>query len=347
MEHMAGVEMDDALPILKPAHRRRLALDIVDLHDQLSRLTADGCGSIYHSMGGFQDNCGLSRESTSASTKCSRSLRWNTLSDKLLRSLSSLCSHPLGNGYQLGPLNDINLLQFNLAVPSPAQTMPVFTSEDYVKLLAFNGNPTTRSDDDFPAREMCVDLFLHVQNLYPNSPLLGPSRVDTSKFFFSHGDLHGGNIIVDPKSGALTGLIDWEAAGFRPLWACMAGAGWFREDRQRFLASDADPENFEYDMSGGAELRALFRAELHKRNPDLFACFLGGIELRGIKNGACDLPRPVGSPDIFLSRYHRLGYWDEARRGAFPCDMKAWRSRRYQLDVIERVRSSFLIMGYY
>ncbi len=98
----------------------------------------------------------------------------------------------------------------------------------------------------------------------------------------------------------------------------MAGPGWFQEGRERFLTTDADPENFEFDMSGGAELRALFRTELHKRNPDLFTCFLGGIELRGILDGACDLPRPVGSPEIFIYRYHNLGYWNEARRGPFP-----------------------------
>ena len=346
MEHMSGVEMDDALSILQPECRRRMVLDLVDLHDQLYRLRSDVSGSIYHGIGGFLDDCDLLGRSTSASLKFSRSPRWNSLSEKLLHSLKTLCNHPLNNGYRLGPVNDINLLQFKLAVPTPEQTMPVFTSKDYVKLLAFNGNPTTRSDDDFPARELCVELLFHVQNLYSNSSLLGPST-DTNKFFFSHGDLHGGNILVDPETGALTGIIDWETAAFRPLWACMVGPGWFREDRERFLTSDADPENFEFDMSGGAELRALFRAELHQRNPDLFACFLGGIELRGILDGACDLPRPVGSPDIFISRYHRLGYWNEARRGPFPCDMNAWRRRRYQLDVIERVRSSPLILAYY
>ncbi|KJA17531.1 hypothetical protein HYPSUDRAFT_206125 [Hypholoma sublateritium FD-334 SS-4] len=334
MEHMPGMMMDDALPTLQPAHLRRLAHDLVDLHDQLSKLRADGCGSIYHSTGDFGP-------STFASKRCSRSLRWNLPPKELLRSMNNLCAHRLDDGYRLGPLNDINLLQFKLAVPPPAQTMPVSTSEDYVKLLAFNGSPTTRSDDDPPASEMCVELFLHVQNLYPNSPFLGPS-VDAEKFFFSHGDLHGANILVDPKSGAVTGLIDWEAAAFRPLWACMAGVGWFREDRQRFLTSDVDPENFEDDVSGDAELRALFRTELHNRNPDLFACFLGGVELRGILNGACDLPRPAGSPDIFLSRYLRLGFWNEARRGPFPCDMNAWRRRRYQLDVVERERQQAL-----
>ncbi|KAK5633432.1 hypothetical protein RRF57_009146 [Xylaria bambusicola] len=35
-------------------------------------------------------------------------------------------------------------------------------------------------------------------------------------FTFSHSDLHEGNIMV--KDGQFTGLIDWEVAGFYPVW---------------------------------------------------------------------------------------------------------------------------------
>ncbi|KAI0874965.1 kinase-like domain-containing protein [Hypoxylon argillaceum] len=35
-------------------------------------------------------------------------------------------------------------------------------------------------------------------------------------FTFSHSDLHEGNIII--KDGQLSGLIDWELAGFYPVW---------------------------------------------------------------------------------------------------------------------------------
>jgi hypothetical protein len=36
--------------------------------------------------------------------------------------------------------------------------------------------------------------------------VFGPSSDD---FHFSHGDLHEGNILIDPQSGAITGVIDW------------------------------------------------------------------------------------------------------------------------------------------
>ncbi|KAK4246730.1 kinase-like domain-containing protein [Corynascus novoguineensis] len=35
---------------------------------------------------------------------------------------------------------------------------------------------------------------------------------------FTHGDLYVGNVLVDPVTARVTGLIDWEMAGFWPEW---------------------------------------------------------------------------------------------------------------------------------
>ncbi|KZP03498.1 hypothetical protein FIBSPDRAFT_844921, partial [Athelia psychrophila] len=339
MEHMSGVEMGEAWDDLQLPQKRRLALDLIDLYDQLFQLKADGCGGIYHSVRSV-DDYGLFATSISdlSKVKHPRSQRWRPLSPKSLRLLRSHCSHPNGDGYELGPLHDISLLNYRLVVPSPSQTLPVFTSNDYVKLIAFNGSPSTRSDYDLPTREKCVELFQSIHNLYSNSPVLGPSA-DTSSFRFSHGDLHDGNILIDPQSGAITGIIDWESAAFRPFWAEVCGVGWFEEDSQRFIIGSDDPGNFEDDTEPeDVELRAFFRTELHRKNPDLFSSFLGGIELRAVLLAAGDDPRPLGETDIFLSRYHRLGCWQEDRRGAFPWDMQAWLHRRMDLDEINAKR---------
>jgi hypothetical protein len=157
--------------------------------------------------------------------------------------LRSHCNYPINNGYELGPLNDISLLNYRLTVSSPSQTLPTFTSDEYIKLIAFNGNPSTRPDYDFPTREK---LFQSIRNLYPNSTMFGPSA-DASNFRFSHGDLHDSNILIDPQSGAITGIIDWEAAAFRPLWADVCGVGWFEEDNHRFIIGYSDLENFSED----------------------------------------------------------------------------------------------------
>jgi len=41
-------------------------------------------------------------------------------------------------------------------------------------------------------------------------------EVDTQPFVLCHGDLHGGNVIVDPDSMKIKAVIDWEYAGWYP-----------------------------------------------------------------------------------------------------------------------------------
>lgn len=339
MEHMPGVEMGDAWDELQLPQKRRLALDLVDLYDQLSRLKASGCGGIYHSIKSVDDSNLLTKRSADFSEIVRlRSPRWVPLSQGSLHMLRSHCDHSTNNCFELGPIHNISLLNYLVNIPSPSRTLPVFTSDEYVKLIAFNGNPTTRSDHDLPSREKCVELFQAIHNLYSNSTFFGPAG-DALNFRFSHGDLHEGNILIDPKSGAITGVIDWEAAGFRPLWTNIRGVGWFEEDRQRFIFGSDEPGNFDEEGDPeDLELRAFFRTELHRRNPDLFTSFLGAIELRAVVQAAADDPRPVGETDIFLTRYHKLGYWKEQRRGPFPWNMNAWLNRRMDLDEKEMAR---------
>ena len=326
--------MGDIWGDLQLTQKRRLAQDLVDMYYQLSRLKADCCGSIYHSVD-LADDCNLE----------ARSPRWKPLSAQSLRLLRSLCSHSIANGYTIGPLNEISLLDYRLSVPSPSQTSPTFTSNDYVQLIAYNGKPPTRSDYDLPTREKCVELFESIHRLYSQSGVFGPGA-DRTNFCFSHGDLHEGNILIDPRTGAISGIIDWEAAAFRPLWGDVCGVGWFDEDRQRFIFGSDDPGDFEDDSSEDEHLRAFFRTELYKRDPDLFTSFLGGSELRAVLHAAVDDPRPTGETDIFLSRYHRLGYWNEERRGHFPWNMETWLHKRIDLDEKYGVKNGFFLYGH-
>jgi aminoglycoside phosphotransferase (APT) family kinase protein len=84
--------------------------------------------------------------------------------------------------------------------------------------------------------------------------------------------LHDGNILIDPTTGKITGIIDWECAGFRPWWTGVAGVGWLEEDRERFLFGADRPNNFADDNSNSSKpgsdgyLRAFFRTELHKES---------------------------------------------------------------------------------
>ncbi|KAJ3561240.1 hypothetical protein NP233_g10315 [Leucocoprinus birnbaumii] len=330
MEYVRGVEMKNGWSNLGLPQKRKLALDLVDMYDQLSRLKADGCGGIYHCFGSADD---WAVTATLPQTKNLRTPRWEPLRPESLRELRSYRNHSIRDTFILGPVNDLALLCPVETIPPPSQTPPTFASEEFFKLLAFNGNPPNRDYYDLPTREKCVELFQSIWKLYPNSTMFGP-QADRSNFCFSHGDLHSGNIFIDPESGAITGIIDWEAAAFRPLWTEVCGVGWFEEDEERFIIGADDPENFEHDTSSGdAELRAFFRTELYKRNPDLFTSFLGGIELRAVLHAATDYPRFFcGDSDVFINCYYRLGYWNESRRGAFPWDMMAWWRRRVDLD---------------
>ncbi|KAJ3575683.1 hypothetical protein NP233_g936 [Leucocoprinus birnbaumii] len=334
MEFVRGVEMKIGWSNLGLPQKRKLALELVDMYDQLSRLKADGCGGIYHCFGSADDWAVTATPSLNSSqTKILPSPRWEPLRPESLCDLRSYSNRSIQDAYKLGPINHFALLCFAEAIPPPSQTLPTFTSEEYFKLLAFNGNPPNRFYYDLPTREKCVELFQSIWKLYPNSTMFGP-HADRTKFCFTHGDLHSGNIFIDPKSGAITGVIDWEAAAFRPLWSSISGVGWFWEDGQRFIVGDRHPQNFKDDTNpGDVELRAFFRTELYKRNPDLFTAFLGGIELRAVLHAATDYPSFFfGDSELFLNRYYNLGYWNKDRRGAFPWDMTAWRHKRLDLD---------------
>jgi aminoglycoside phosphotransferase (APT) family kinase protein len=41
---------------------------------------------------------------------------------------------------------------------------------------------------------------------------------DNHEIVFCYADIWGGNILVKPSSGAITGILDWEMAGFWPAW---------------------------------------------------------------------------------------------------------------------------------
>ncbi|KAE9409084.1 hypothetical protein BT96DRAFT_985402 [Gymnopus androsaceus JB14] len=246
MEHMSQSSYEVAGMNSDFAQKRTLALDLVNLYDQLSRLKADGCGGIYHKVVNSEDS----------SMSASRSLRWLSLSPEFLRALRSHCNHKvtIKNEYKLGPLNDISLINYHLTIPSPSQTMPIFTSDEYVKLIAFNE---------------------YLQTL-PNSTVFGPSA-DAHKFCFSHGDLHDRNILIDLQSGTITGIIDWESAAFHPLWAEVCGVGWFEEDRQQFIFGTDTPGDFKDDTDPeDVQLCAFFCTELHKRKPGIVFCFRWG-----------------------------------------------------------------------
>lgn len=41
---------------------------------------------------------------------------------------------------------------------------------------------------------------------------------DDDEIVFAHGDISWEHVLVDPSTGHVTGIIDWEMAGFWPRW---------------------------------------------------------------------------------------------------------------------------------
>ncbi|KIJ43055.1 hypothetical protein M422DRAFT_253844 [Sphaerobolus stellatus SS14] len=52
------------------------------------------------------------------------------------------------------------------------------------------------------------------------------------RLLFPHEEeyLHAANILVDPATEAITGILDWEMAGFRPAWLAAVASEWFNDD---------------------------------------------------------------------------------------------------------------------
>ena len=52
--------------------------------------------------------------------------------------------------------------------------------------------------------------------------------------------------MIDPDTGAITGVIDWEMAGFRSAWLSAVAAGWFNDDSEHFLMTDHQSAHGDY-----------------------------------------------------------------------------------------------------
>lgn len=340
MQHMPGRRLSDSWDDLSSTKERKVAEGLIDLLVQLSRLRGPMCGSIYNDTRPMDDITLLARSRSTQYERTDssfiRSPRWRPLSLRSLRLLQKHCCYPFGSeGFTMGPMHALPLLQYRLATPSPAQIPPVFTSHDYIKTVAWRGVPSTRSMSDKFTRDKLLDVYDAVQGLYPHSLIFGASS-EPSAFRFSHGDLHDGNILIDPEAGTITGVVDWETAGFCPLWMTVGECCWFNEDNNRYQFGGQDPLLFEHDEPNDTALRNFFRTKMQQRDPDLFANFFWGTELRQVVAAAWDDPPPFGSGELFVNVFHRDG-WSVARRGPLPWDAIDWQVKRWELNVSEKV----------
>jgi hypothetical protein len=80
-------------------------------------------------------------------------------------------------------------------------------------------------------------------------------RAYRHKVVFTHGDMAGDHILVEPVTGAITGILDWEMAGWLPeYWEYLkARSGWRYEDwwvslLKGVLTSYDDERTLDFDL---------------------------------------------------------------------------------------------------
>ena len=152
-------------------------------------------------------------------------------------------------------------------------------------------------------------------------------------FHFAHADLSVANLMVDPDSGAITGVIDWEMAGFRPAWLCATSLTWFDDDLCRFVAEDHQhgPDGYGNDTETDTMLRQVFLAELEAHNPALLEHNRKGVELRAMFYNLCR--ESTGNMIGWIEKYEQYE-WNVTERGQFPFEVLKWVGD--QLDLYQR-----------
>ncbi|CZR54484.1 uncharacterized protein PAC_04368 [Phialocephala subalpina] len=85
-------------------------------------------------------------------------------------------------------------------------------------------------------------------------------RIEALPWVLAHGDIVAGNVIVEPSSGRLTGLVDWAEAERLPFGVCLYGL--------EELLGEMTPAGFQYREEADS-LRTSFWTELKMLIPEL------------------------------------------------------------------------------
>jgi hypothetical protein len=269
MDYIPGKRFVDCFEGLDYDQKNKTATDLALIMSEIFSLTSSHCGALLRdqSLSGNQ-----------------RSRRYN---DPDLGSTSTTESHSeVSDGsFLIGPVNDITFLAHKNIIP-PAQCGPFSTERQFLEAFAYLGSPGTRPTDKLErwAFEKLFEVYDVVRPEYP------VSKGDLTAFHFAHGDLSVANILLDPKTGAVTGIIDWEMAGFRPAWLAAAYPTWFDDDSCRFLVEDHqdEPDGYGDETEDDARLRQHFNTEIEARNQELFQHNRQGVELRAMFYNLCN-----------------------------------------------------------
>jgi hypothetical protein len=319
MDFVLGEPMSTCFHDLGLNAKRRTAADIAVITHTLFSITSSHCGVI------------LADESASH-----RSLEYGMLEPlkptQCLGSVHALATVNTQIGLvRVGPFSRDDLEDFApdshpnpLPIP-PNRCGPFSNENDYIKTLTWRGgNLFAESPIGSQAAYEKLQLVWERVRLWYESALHSSGSIGSSgRFHLSHGDIAERNIILDPSTGAVNGLIDWESSGFYPAWEAAITRTQFFDDCCRFMVQDDQldfhPPGYTHDAPGDSDLRNEYLARIRQLNPELHYHDREGVELRALLNNMCDRP---GNAKHWLHWYSQQ--WDTERRGAFPFDYESW-----------------------
>ncbi len=311
--------------------KTRTAKDLARAMAEMFALTASHCGVLLHDR---------------SLNESQRSLRYEP--SVVDAPIDAHVVVPDGD-FLIGPVNDVNFLTLTDIVPA-SQCGPFATERDFLEgfgyrdecrgafaterafLRAFgyrdnNGGTKIQNKMRWYMR-WPIDRMFEIYNVI--RPLYAPRVNSSAPFHFSHADLNTANLIVDPESGEITGLIDWEMAGFRPAWLCATSATWFDDDSCRFVVEDHQdgPDGYGEDTDTDTVLRQVFLAELEAHSPTLLEHNRKGVELRAIFYNLSN--ESTMNTEAWIEQYEKYE-WNVTERGQFPFDVQKWLEDRVHL----------------
>ena len=134
--------------------------------------------------------------------------------------------HTEDEKYVLGPLTTPYMFVGGRKLRVPRDLGPYSNGAEYIAALAASEqkdmksllSPDAHSHSDFDKdlAEEAEEIIQVLGELQPILSVLSPSR--PRNFVLRHHDLSLSNIIVDPTTYQITGIVDWECVGTRPHW---------------------------------------------------------------------------------------------------------------------------------
>ena len=309
MDYVPGQRLVDCWDDMGVPQKTRTAKDLARAMAEMFALTASHCGVLLR-------DCSLNDSQ--------RSLRYH--SGPIA---AEVHTEVVDGDFIIGPVNDITFLQLTKTVPA-SLCGPFATERAFLEACAYSGGTKVQDKLDKWPIERMFEIYDVIRPLYT------PQVDSSAPFHFAHADLSVTNLMVDPKSGEVTGLIDWEMAGFRPAWLCATSGTWFDDDSCRFVVEGYQdgPDGYGEDTETDADLRQVFLVALSAHSPTLLEHNRKGVELRSMFYNLCN--ESTMNTTTWIKEYEKYE-WHVTERGQFPFDVEKWQDDL--LDLFEELVS--------